>query len=138
MKLEAGCNLTKKNMSLLFVQQRGNSGGVDDYYDTPYKDVFLHRFVSVDHKVYWSAQKIVADKKTLVVVKREIIPILGGIGSTTHISRQTMEESLKDAKLLSKKKRESKTLGYQHYSNHTLWEKIISSLKEEERANLVS
>ena len=114
-------------MELLFEDQRGNNGGWDSYYSTPYSNVFIHQFISVDKKQYLSAEKINGEG-TLRLVRREILPILGGIGSTFPISRDTIDEALVDAKKISRATKETKIIGKGYYSNKTLLEKIRSHL----------
>jgi len=105
------------------------SGGMDEYYSTLYPKVFLHRFI-FDGKIKVSAGKIIGRNLILHRVSKRILPIFGGIVSTSLISRRTMIEAEKDAKYLSKKTKEGKDVGKMHYTNETLFEKIDGLLKK--------
>ena len=127
-------------MKLLFEKQRGKTTDFDSYYSTPYKNVFIHHFIGGDRTESFGAEKIIGEGKNdrgklgivLRLSKRSVLPILGGISSTMPVSRRTLDEAIGDAKFLSNKKKESKTVAKQFYSNYDLFCEIREHLNEKE------
>ena len=120
--------LTKmKQMILLFKKERENHKGWDTYYSTGYRDVFIHHFWEEDEH-FFSAERIIRRGETLVMVERKVVDIFGGVQSISHLSRKSLTEALRDARTLSRRKREGKTVGIARYSNEKLFNEINNML----------
>lgn len=117
--------------TVVLFREKRKDGSVDIYYATRFPKIFVHQFVSKDGVESCAAEKMIEENKTLRFRDQEVIvlPVFGGVRSTRYIYRDNLAEAFMDAKMLHLSKNvETHELGFSHFGNKELWQRIAWKL----------